>query len=55
MEQAGRLQQALIEGQHAARLRLAAGLNPYPVGSDEYAEWYRGWFVTLSRQHLLAA
>lgn len=34
--------EALIEGQHAGRLSLAPGLNPYTLGTSEYSEWERG-------------
>lgn len=33
---------AYARGCEAGRLLLPAGLNPYPLGSAQYAEWERG-------------
>jgi hypothetical protein len=37
-------QEAFSEGLRAGRLRLPAGLSPYPIGSDLHKQWFRGWF-----------
>lgn len=37
-----RLGTAFTEGRIAGNLDRAAGLNPYDLGSEEYAEWERG-------------
>lgn len=51
----GTAHDALIEGQQAGRLQLPAGLNPYKVGTAEYAEWYRGWLAATARSLLQVA
>lgn len=38
----GKNSNALIEGQQAGQRDVAAGANPYDLGTDEYAEWERG-------------
>ena len=45
--------EALIEGQRAGRLGLGAGLNPYQPGTQDYADWMRG-FQTTSAQRAAA-
>jgi hypothetical protein len=38
---------AFSEGRRIGRLKLSPSLNEYPFGSDDYKEWYRGWFAEV--------
>ena len=38
---------AFSEGLRVGRLKLGPALNPYRFGSDDYKEWYRGWFTEI--------
>jgi hypothetical protein len=38
---------AFSEGRRIGRLKLSPALNDYPFGSDDYKEWYRGWFAEV--------
>jgi hypothetical protein len=38
---------AFSEGRRIGRLKLGPALNDYPFGSDDYKEWYRGWFTEI--------
>lgn len=42
LDDADRNLDAFILGRQAGLLCLPAGVNPYPMGSDEAAEWNRG-------------
>ena len=42
LDDADRKLDAFIAGRQAGLLSLPAGVNPYPMGSDEAAEWNRG-------------
>jgi hypothetical protein len=47
------MQKAFIEGRTAGRLRLAAALNPYGLGSEEAAAWERGRCSALAEEHAM--
>jgi len=38
---------AFSEGRRIGRLKLSPAMNDYPFGSDDYKEWYRGWFTEI--------
>lgn len=42
--------EALIEGQRAGRNGIASGCNPYPLGSQDYEDWYRGWHTATAQR-----
>lgn len=41
------LQDAFMDGQRQGLVGIAAGLNPYQLGTPEYAEWERGRFTAF--------
>jgi hypothetical protein len=41
---------AFSEGRRIGRLKLGPALNDYPFGSDDYKEWYRGWFTEIGER-----
>jgi hypothetical protein len=41
---------AFSEGLRVGRLKYAANLNPHPIDSDLYKEWYRGWYSATGAQ-----